>query len=74
MGGTYLMGNVDPALADRITAIIGKHSLLDPEAAATLAHHVAHDLGLTSEVHQVQGMDHLGGVTIKRWVTGWFKG
>lgn len=63
----------DWAMIRRLKDIIGKHSLLDPEAADKLAKGIFEDLDLRTETSDILGADYLGGVQISRWSTGWFK-
>lgn len=67
------MPDTDWAFVRRLTDVIGKRSLLDPEAAKQLAINIVVELDMQTETTGIRGADYLGGIEISRWTTGWFK-
>jgi hypothetical protein len=54
-----------------IVAILGRHSLLDPEEAGKLASAIVEEMDLTIETSTPKGLEYLSSPSIFRWVSSW---
>ena len=64
---------LDRHAVSAVRGAIGDHSLLDPDAASSLAEAIVARLGLRMETHELIGAEYLGGVSIFRWVSDFRK-